>query len=279
MLTLQCLSLMLRSIRLATVAILATACLHPVLFAQTKGTPPPSPPRQPAPPPQPPPQRPPQPPPQPRTQPGPSQPTYGNQPPTPELPYYMKLQPVWPNDKKRTKIGQGVLYAPEEDVPREPMREYRRGLKAMEKDNIKEAEQHLLRAVELYPKFSSAFNALGFAYQMDPERRDAKTGLNPAAKNAFLQALELNPNNQNALVNLGHLLITENKNVEAERVLRRAIAVHSGSARAYAGLMLAETLQHHFTDVLATAKRIPDGGEDKFPIVFYLRAIAWESKP
>lgn len=255
------------------VVLIAAFCLEIGLVAQTNGATPSaqqSPPAQaPAPPPQPAPKLPTAPPP-------------NNPMPTPASqipPWYMNLPKVWPENHRYHGIAQGVVYAPEEKVPREPAREYRKGLKALEKKDVKTAEEHFLRATQLYPRFSSAFNGLGYAYELDPDERDKKTGLNAAAKNAYRQALLLNPNNFNALVNLGYLLISEKQSAEAERLLRMAIAIQAQSPRAFAGLMLAETLQSHFGDVLVTAKRVPSGGEDKFPIIVYMRAIAWENKP
>jgi Flp pilus assembly protein TadD len=151
-------------------------------------------------------------------------------------------------------------------------------MKALEKKDIKLAEQHLLRATELYPRFSSAFNALGLAYQQDPDKNDKKTGINTAAKNAFRQAVLLNPTNDSALTNLGGALLLENAHAEAESALLRAAAIRADSIRTLALLMYAQALQNHFSDLYITAKRVPEGREKEYPLIFYLRALAWEYK-
>lgn len=179
---------------------------------------------------------------------------------------------------KRTRIGQGTTYAPEAAVPREPKREYQAGLKALVKKDIKDAEQHLLRATELYPKYSSAFDALGIAYQQDRDKRDRKTGINVAAKEAFQRAVLLNPTNDSALTNLAGALLMERAHAEAERLLLRSAAIRAGSVRTLAMLMYAQARQNHFGDVSTTAKRVPQGREKEYPLIFYLRALAWEYK-
>jgi Flp pilus assembly protein TadD len=232
------------ALRLAAAVFVSLACLEAATLAQTKGTPPSStPPATP-----------------------PVQPTQPTQRTTTQLQQQQQtsadlrrfaLLSLEDRRQKLRKPGQGTVYAPEANVPRKPMREFQQGLKALDKKDYRSAEEHLLAATELYPKFASAFNALGLAYQMDPDKQDRKTGINAAAKNAFQQAVILNPTNDYALANLGNALLKENAWAEAEQVLRRAAAIRDGETITYANLMFAEAAQSHFSEVLITARGFP----------------------
>lgn len=182
------------------------------------------------------------------------------------------------NTAKKSPIGHGVLYAPEANVPKEPLREFRQGFKALSKKDLKSAEQHLERATELYPRFSSAFNLLGVAYEFDPEKRDKNSGVNESAKAAFREAIRLNPSNHEALTNLGYLLLREKDPKQAEQMLRLAVAIQPESSRAVAELMLVHAVQKHFDDVITASKHLRPQAEREFPIVLFLRGVAWEYK-
>ena len=184
-----------------------------------------------------------------------------------------------------SKVGHGVIYAAELNIPAEALNEYRLGMEALHKNDFKPAEKHLERATELYPKYSSAFNSLGVAYQRDPERQDAPAPgqtsailRSSAAKGAFRQALALNPNNAEAATNLGIMLMNEGEPAEAERLLRIAEAIRPDRIEIAVGLMLAELKLRHFEDVLATARRLPRGAEKKFPVIHLARGAALEAR-
>ena len=86
-------------------------------------------------------------------------------------------------------------------------RDYREALKDLSKHNVDSAVRRLDDAVERAPQFAAAWNNLGtIAYQ---------TGEYDRAEECFREALKQEPRSFEALVNLGGVLVTEQKLDEA----------------------------------------------------------------
>ena len=104
-----------------------------------------------------------------------------------------------------------------------------------------DAVKYLKKATELSPTWADAWSNLGVAL-------DAK-GDFVGAENAYKRALELNRNQNVALLNLGANLIRQNKGIEAVSVMEEAIKrTDSATTRTRYGHAL--SLARHYDDAL-----------------------------
>lgn len=108
-----------------------------------------------------------------------------------------------------------------------------------------EAEELYRHAIELDPTFSSAYNNLGLLLEKDSKRQ-------AEAEELLLRAIELEPNNYTAYNNLGLLIGKDPKRQnEAERFYRRAIEINPNYALAYSNLGRFFLHNKRFEDSLA----------------------------
>lgn len=92
-------------------------------------------------------------------------------------------------------------------IPDAAFREYQEAVKDLQKHEVDAAVKHLEHAVELAPQFADAWNNLGtIAYQTQQYER---------AEKCFRTALEQDPRAYEPLVNLGGVLINNQKLAEA----------------------------------------------------------------
>lgn len=115
-------------------------------------------------------------------------------------------------------------------IPDKAQREYEDARAALAKHDSDSATRHLERAVELAPRFSAAWNEMGtIAYQT---RRFDR------AEQCFREALRLDPQAFEPLVNLGGVLITLHKLDEAWRYNGYAVLARPNDALANAQMGL-----------------------------------------
>jgi tetratricopeptide (TPR) repeat protein len=104
-------------------------------------------------------------------------------------------------------LDQHTVSAKQLAIPPAARRDYQEALKDLSKHNVDSAVRRLDNAVERAPQFSAAWNNLGtIAYQ---------TGNYDRAEECFREALKQEPRSFEALVNLGGVLVTEQKLDEA----------------------------------------------------------------
>jgi tetratricopeptide (TPR) repeat protein len=113
-------------------------------------------------------------------------------------------------------------------VPEKAIREYQDAQKELARRDVEAATKHLERAVELAPQFATAWNNLGtIAYQ---------TQNYPRAEECFREALEQDPGQYEALVNLGGVLVTRHKLDEAWQYNLHAVLTRPNDALANSSL-------------------------------------------
>src|SRR5262249_9134544 len=99
-------------------------------------------------------------------------------------------------------------------IPPRAQEEFNKGTEALERGEAQIIITHLQAAVQIYPRFATAYGALGAAYA---DGADSK-----AATAAYEKALEIDDNLFTAYLGLGTLYITEQKYEDAEKHLLRA---------------------------------------------------------
>jgi Tfp pilus assembly protein PilF len=113
-------------------------------------------------------------------------------------------------------------------IPDSAMKEYRAAQRALSHHDPDGASSHLSRAVEIAPRFATAWNQLGtMAYQ---------SGRYEDAEANFRRALDAEPEAFEPLVNLGGVMLTMGRHQEAVEYNQRAVTRRPNDALANAQL-------------------------------------------
>jgi cytochrome c-type biogenesis protein CcmH/NrfG len=136
-----------------------------------------------------------------------------------------------------TATAKGVTFY--QDVPDAARAEYQRGVKALQKDNFGEAVNALKKAVEIFPDYYDAMEALGSSYV---RHKDYQAAL-PLLKHA----VEINKNGWAGFYALGVTLVELDQRNDGLKALRRAVELNPDSPNASMrlGYELANEEQHH----------------------------------
>ena len=110
-------------------------------------------------------------------------------------------------------------------IPGKAQKEFNKGVEALGRGDAKSGIVHLQEAVQLYPRFATAFDALGTAY--------ASAGDFQAAETAYEKALEIHESLFTAHLGLGTLYVARRRYPDAEKHLVRARQLKSEDWRVH----------------------------------------------
>lgn len=162
-------------------------------------------------------------------------------------------------------VSSGLVSALDLNAPNKAVSEFNRAASLMKAQNAKEAIRHLQKAISEYPKFVSAYNALGLAYL---DQND------PRAQTEFEAAAKLDDKFPGSFLNLG-LLALSNKNFKgAQSALEKAASLTPEDARTLSALAFAENGNHEYERVLDTAQRVHKLDHRGMANVHYIAASA-----
>src|SRR5947209_6072468 len=113
-------------------------------------------------------------------------------------------------------------------VPKDAQTEFDKGRASLQDKKAKDAIQHLLKAVELYPEFFEAQFLLGRAYMEDSALKESASALH--------KALEIKPDDVATLISLGEVYRREKSYEDAEKTLQEAVKLDDKSWQAYFAL-------------------------------------------
>jgi len=113
-------------------------------------------------------------------------------------------------------------------VPEAAEKEFKLGLKEMEKKRWEEAKDHFQKAIAAFPKYAEAFNNLALA---EIQLKDGK-----GAVESYLSATQIDPTLQHANLYLGQFYYENKKYKEAEPYLLRSAADLPQSAQTLTAL-------------------------------------------
>jgi tetratricopeptide (TPR) repeat protein len=111
-----------------------------------------------------------------------------------------------------------------QEVPRNAREAYESGMQSLSKSDLKAAEVGLVRAIELFPDYYDALEALGSEY--------AKHSFYDVATPLLIHAVEVNKHGWRAYYSLGIALVESNKRAEGLQALRRAVVLNPESINA-----------------------------------------------
>lgn len=142
-------------------------------------------------------------------------------------------------------VGGGALAVV---VPEPAQKEFKLGLKEMDKKRWEEAKDHFQKAIAAFPKYAEAFNNLALA---EIQLKDGKD-----AVESYLSATQIDPTLQQANLYLGQFYYENKKYKEAEPYLLRSAADQPKNAQALTALANVQ-LQNGETDLaLSNARKV-----------------------
>ena len=163
-------------------------------------------------------------------------------------------------------IESGVISSLDLQAPLKALEEYNHGNAALRAQHGDEAIKHLRRAVDVYPKFVSAHISLGLAY-IDAEDK-------PHARTEFETAAKLDPKFPGSFTNLGLVALATNDFETAQPQFEKAASLHPQDAKILTSLAYAQNGNHHYQDVLQTAKLVHSLSHKGMANVHYVAASA-----
>lgn len=154
-------------------------------------------------------------------------------------------------------------------APSKARREYDRGYQMLMRKDLQNAVEHLAKAVEIYPSFVAAHNALGTAYlQLDQ---------NIQARDEFAKAVELDDHLPNSCLNLGIAQMALKDFVAAEQSLRKASSIAPLDLQLSTALAYGQFANHDYAGVISTAQEVHNRKHKNAALVHFFAAGAWEA--
>jgi Ca-activated chloride channel homolog len=145
-------------------------------------------------------------------------------------------------------VESGTVSALDIAAPPKAVKEYNEGVALLTSQHSPEAIPHLQKSLEFYPKFVSALNALGMAYN--------DTDDNANAKAQFEKAVSLDDKFARPVMNLGRLAIAQNDYEAAEKYFQKAALLRSTDIDVLTALAYSQDSNHHYEEAIQTVERI-----------------------
>jgi len=155
-------------------------------------------------------------------------------------------------------------------APWKARREYDKGYHLLMKKDFQGAIEHLSKAIELYPQFVAAHNALGSAY-LGLEQNDQ-------ASAEFSKAVALDDHLPNSHLNLGIAELGLKHYSAAEESFKHASSIAPLDVSLQSSLAYGQFVNKDYSGVIATAQKVHGRKHEGGAIVHYFAAGAWEAQ-
>ena len=155
-------------------------------------------------------------------------------------------------------------------APGKARHEFEQGYRLLMRKDLHGAEEHLAKAVAIYPKFVAAHNALGTTY--------LDLGENEQAQSEFSEAVALDDHLPNSYLNLGCADLALKQFAAAEDALRKAASIAPLDVQLQLALAYGEFVNRDYSAVLATSRDVHQGKHDGAALVHFFAAGAWEAQ-
>ena len=155
-------------------------------------------------------------------------------------------------------------------APGKARREYDKGYQFLMRKDAQSAIDHLKIAVQIYPKYVAAHNALGTAY--------LNLNQNQEARDEFSRAVALDDHLPNSLLNLGCAHLALKDYAAAEDTLRKASSLAPLDVQLQLALAYGEYVNHDYPAVLATARAVHGKKHQNATAVHFFAAGAYDAQ-
>jgi Tfp pilus assembly protein PilF len=176
---------------------------------------------------------------------------------------------VQPREEAKTETSkEPMVSAADLNAPDKAKKEFGKGNEAFVANDFKKAQSHYQKAVEIYPRYATAYNNLGAVYMhlQDPAH----------AREAFEKAVEISPLSASSNANLARLNIQDKKFADAVPLLERAL---TSAPKDPEFMMLMAHVQletGHVDQALSFAHKVNAAENPKFAAAHLIAARAYE---
>lgn len=166
---------------------------------------------------------------------------------------------------------EGSISAAALNIPAKAESEFDKGVSAMKKQNLDEAQKRFARAVEVYPRYAAAFNNLGVIAM---QRGNAAEG-----KSFFQQAMNADDQYAPPYLNLAKSHIGGKQYPEAMQLLTKANSLDPNNVEVLALLTMLEYDSSQMSSALSHARKLHTmPGHEKFAFAHYIAGKALEAQ-
>lgn len=155
-------------------------------------------------------------------------------------------------------------------APGKAQREYTKGLQLLLRKDYPSAVEHLGSAIQIYPSYVAAHNALGSAYLAQDK--------NEEARQEFDKAVALDDHLPNSYLNLGCADLALKQYPAAEESLQKASSIAPLDLQLHTALAYAQFVNHDYPAVIATAQQVHAHKHKGAALVHYFAAGAWAAQ-
>lgn len=161
-------------------------------------------------------------------------------------------------------MGLGFVSTSSLAVPDKAKREFEKGARALEENNLGTARKHLEKAVSLSPGYAAALNDLGIVA--------ARTNEHEKAFQYFSQAVSSDPTHVQALMNLAKAHMMKKELSAAVPWLNKAAKLAPADAQPFNLLAIAQVQTGDLDNALANARRVHDLDHAPYAISHFIAA-------
>ena len=173
------------------------------------------------------------------------------------------------NEETTQRPGAPTVSAADLNIPDKAKKEFDKANDFIAKQDWKQAQERLNKALAIYPKYASAYNNLGAVFGHLGDRAQERAALQ--------KAISINDHFAPAYVNLGKMAIVDRNFPEAENFLNKATALDPNN-QTLVLLANVELMNQHFDEAIANCNRAHATPQDPHALVHYIAARALEHK-
>ena len=170
--------------------------------------------------------------------------------------------------KENAATGQTLVSVAQMNIPESARKEFNKGESAANKRNFESARTHLKAAIELYPKYASAFNMLGL---VEMNSKNPLLGIR-----SFREAIAADDKFTPAFLNLAKARIVQERYADAEDLLMKSLSIQPRDPAAMMFLANAYLLDKKYSPIQEITAQIEVIPHEQFTGIHILNAIAFE---
>jgi Ca-activated chloride channel family protein len=155
-------------------------------------------------------------------------------------------------------------------APGKAKREYDKGYQLLLRKDYPGAIEHLGSAIQIYPSYVAAHNALGSAYLAQDKNEEARL--------EFDKAVALDDHLPNSYLNLGCAALALKQYPAAEDALQKASSIAPLDLQLHTALAYGQFLNHDYPAVIETAHQVHQHKHKNAALVHYFAAGAWAAQ-
>lgn len=165
---------------------------------------------------------------------------------------WVAVTPKESADNKSPAGGEAMIAASDLDAPPKAKKELQKAMEEFQKSDMKKSEEHLRKAVEIYPKYARGWNNLGVVL--------IKEGDRPGAIDAWQKSIDADKKFPSGYLNMARVDMQDKKMPEAANYIAKAFACDPSNPDTLALRASQELLTGQYDKALADAQRVHDMG-------------------